>query len=95
MGRSYSTSAYQAFADIDHAGGTAPAPRSIGGKCVALLAAGAVVTKDVPPYTVIVSVPTRVVKRIENDLDGWSEGELLASAVKGVRGITHIEIRCS
>ncbi|MDO4796508.1 MAG: C-GCAxxG-C-C family protein [Coriobacteriales bacterium] len=38
-GRSCSTSVYQAFADVNRAGGTASAPRSIEGKCGALLAA--------------------------------------------------------
>lgn len=34
-----SNSMYQAFADVDHAGGNPPAPRSIAGKCGALLTA--------------------------------------------------------
>lgn len=38
---------------------------------------GAVVTHDVPPYTVVAGVPARVVKQIDNDLDGWVEDELL------------------
>lgn len=38
-GYNCSNSVYQAFSDIDHAGGTPPAPRSIGGKCGALLTA--------------------------------------------------------
>jgi acetyltransferase-like isoleucine patch superfamily enzyme len=44
----------------------------------AVVAAGAVVTKDVSPCTVVAGVPARVVKKIEDDLDGWVEGELLA-----------------
>lgn len=38
-GRSCSASVYQAFADINRSGRGAPTPRSIGGKCGALLAA--------------------------------------------------------
>lgn len=38
-GLNCSNSLYQAFSDIDHAGGNPPAPRSIGGKCGALLTA--------------------------------------------------------
>lgn len=38
-GYNCSNSVYQAFSDIDEAGGTPPAPRSIEGKCGALLTA--------------------------------------------------------
>ena len=38
-GYNCSQSVWRAFADIDHAKGNPPAPRSIGGKCGALLAA--------------------------------------------------------
>lgn len=38
-GPNCSVSVYQAFSDVDKVGGTPPAPRSIGGKCGALLAA--------------------------------------------------------
>ncbi|MBR3318178.1 MAG: hypothetical protein IKG21_10220 [Atopobiaceae bacterium] len=38
-GYNCSNSLYQAFADVDGAGGNPPAPRSIGGKCGALLTA--------------------------------------------------------
>ncbi len=38
-GYNCSNSVYKAFADIDHAGGNPPAPRSIAGKCGALITA--------------------------------------------------------
>ena len=38
-GYNCSNSLYRAFSDIDHAGGNPPAPRSIAGKCGALLTA--------------------------------------------------------
>ncbi|MBR3235764.1 MAG: hypothetical protein IKG11_09130 [Atopobiaceae bacterium] len=38
-GYNCSNSVYQAFSDIDHAGGNPPAPRSIAGKCGALITA--------------------------------------------------------
>ena len=38
-GYNCSNSVYKAFQDVDHAGGTPPAPRSIAGKCGALLTA--------------------------------------------------------
>ena len=38
-GRSCSVAVYEAFSNVDHAGGNSPAPRSIDGKCGALLAA--------------------------------------------------------
>ena len=38
-GYNCSNSVHKAFADIDHAGGNPPAPRSIAGKCGALLTA--------------------------------------------------------
>lgn len=38
-GYNCSNSVYKAFADVDKVGGTPPAPRSIAGKCGALLAA--------------------------------------------------------
>lgn len=38
-GCSCSSAVYRAFADVNTAGGTPPAPRSIAGKCGALLAA--------------------------------------------------------
>ncbi len=38
-GLNCSNSVYQAFSDIDHAGGNPPAPRSIQGKCGALITA--------------------------------------------------------
>ena len=38
-GLNCSNSVYKAFSDIDDKGGTPPAPRSIGGKCGALLTA--------------------------------------------------------
>ena len=38
-GYNCSNSVYQAFSDIDKAGGTPPAPRSIEGKCGALITA--------------------------------------------------------
>lgn len=38
-GLNCSNSVYNAFSDIDHAGGTPPAPRSIDGKCGALITA--------------------------------------------------------
>ena len=38
-GYNCSNSVYQAFSDVDHAGGQPPAPRSIAGKCGALITA--------------------------------------------------------
>ncbi len=38
-GTNCSTAVYRAFSDVDKAGGTPPAPRSIAGKCGALLTA--------------------------------------------------------
>lgn len=38
-GLNCSNSVYRAFSDIDHVGGTPPAPRSIAGKCGALITA--------------------------------------------------------
>ena len=38
-GKNCSNSVYTAFGDVDSAGGTPPAPRSIAGKCGALLTA--------------------------------------------------------
>ena len=32
----------------------------------AVVAAGAVVTKDVPPYSVVAGVPAKVIKKIES-----------------------------
>lgn len=37
------------------------------GDC-SVVAAGAVVTKDVPPYTLVAGVPAKVVKRFENNM---------------------------
>ncbi|AOA61820.1 Putative acetyltransferase [Komagataella phaffii CBS 7435] len=43
-----------------------------------IVAAGAVVSKDVPPYTVVAGVPAKVVKSLEKEQDGAELEDILA-----------------
>ena len=51
------------------------------GEC-SLVAAGAVVTKDVPPYTVVAGVPAKVIKGLKEELDKQKDYHKIGGILK-------------
>jgi len=51
------------------------------GEC-SIVAAGAVVTKDVPPYTMVAGVPAKVIKGLKEELDKQKENHKIGGDTK-------------